>query len=284
MLIPFQWCQSILCVKVLMVGRAAWILLTLATARYPLIECCYYVIVGFSCHSLTSHLSHLSVFVSLALSRNFTPSIFPISTKPLMLLTFNLALPSLSSPHRPPFVSSLILALCTHFLRSLSLTLAPLVHSLISLPTSKRLHSQSTFLPLQWSEAPSGTSRFTTQPPTLWTSAGRLPQVQSSSTGWSTPLLPAPGLPSRSVTIHRVGRGNQMYSRLHCYSDTETLGNTLEIIDHRETQRKRDKFIKRRRDFYSSLFTKWCMYTKCVWTRACLQLVPVSFFFGGINC
>lgn len=64
---------------------------------------------------------------------------------------------------------------------------------------------QAIFLSLQWSAAPSETSRFTTPPPTLWTFAGKLPQVQSSSTGWSTLLWTVPGLQNQWVSNCCVG-------------------------------------------------------------------------------
>lgn len=64
---------------------------------------------------------------------------------------------------------------------------------------------QTIFLSLQWSAAPSETSRFTTPPPTLWTFAGKLPQVQSSSTGWSTLLWTVPSLQNQWVSNCCVG-------------------------------------------------------------------------------
>lgn len=99
------------------------------------------------------------------------------------------------------------LPFCTHYsslCSFLQLSAFPFCSSSFSCPSLIPSY-QTIFLSRQWSAAPSETSRFSTPPPTLWTFAGKLPQVQSSSTGWSTLLWTVPGLQNQWVSNCCVG-------------------------------------------------------------------------------
>ena len=137
-----------------------------------------------SVHSpLVSDLNNL--FVSLISSP--LPICLSNLNKPLGLLTFNLTLSSLFSSHFNPLLALPYPTLTFDFRISLSTSDNP------------------TFLARQWSVAPPGTSRFSTQLPTLWTFAGRLPRAGFRSTGWSTLLWLEPGSLSRWVSNHCGG-------------------------------------------------------------------------------
>lgn len=126
----------------------------------------------------------------------FSPSISPICAN------HSCCCP-LTSPCHHSFLS---VQLSSHPLLSFAFTWPSPVTSLSPSLRPQPASHHPTFLALQWSAAQSGTSRFSTLRPTLWTFAGSLPTARFCSTGWSILLWLAPGPLSRWVSIRQVGR------------------------------------------------------------------------------